>query len=378
MPMNFGRLQQLFAPMIREINTMSPLIVTIAGTNGKGETAHNFQKIALSSSKNYKVAMWTSPHVESYTERFVFNGERKSERDLRESLDGFEKLYPQNLIGLSFYELSFWLFCDQVIKERPDIIILEVGLGGRLDAVNMLDSNLVILTSISRDHVEFLGHTYREIVLEKLGVVRKNSKIIYSVNSEYLKGIINKHVAQKGVTKLKFVCPNNPKYKNYHERNLALAVGGFELLTGIKIKNPSEFASTSLGRGSFFCFAGLNFKFYNSHNLDGHREFLKSNATNSDKYIFLFFSRRCKKELMSIYSLYSQSFKGLLFLCGLDGHHKVLSKSEIIDALTPSHEVLNFSDHHQIEKKFKKERVEECVAIGSNFIQNALVREFVS
>ena len=104
----------------------------------------------------------------------------------------FNKYSPQNEINLSFYELSFWLFCHQLINEKPDLIILEVGLGGRLDAVNVFDANLVILTSISRDHTEFLGNTYKDIVSEKLGVLRESCKLVFSVNSEYLKNIVEK------------------------------------------------------------------------------------------------------------------------------------------------------------------------------------------
>ena len=189
-PMDFNSLREIFLPLLREIKKYPTKIITIAGTNGKGETANNLLDIARKSNQFNNVAMWTSPHIRNYEERFNFNGKSIKSGELRKSLDFFLSLYPKNKCNLSFYEISFWLFCYQIVIRKPDLVILEVGLGGRLDAVNLLDANVCVLTSISRDHTEYLGRNYKEIVLEKLGILRKNTSLIYSTRTSYLKNII--------------------------------------------------------------------------------------------------------------------------------------------------------------------------------------------
>jgi dihydrofolate synthase/folylpolyglutamate synthase len=133
-------------------------IITVAGTNGKGETT-----LWLSRELGKKPhCVWISPHVERITERFRSEEGEISESELIKLVDECHELVQENNFKLSYYEFLFLVFCHWAGSRDCDYLLLEVGLGGRLDAVNVFDAKLVLLPSISRDHQEFLGHRYEK------------------------------------------------------------------------------------------------------------------------------------------------------------------------------------------------------------------------
>lgn len=143
-------------------------IITVAGTNGKGSVCFYINQILKHT--NYKIGLYTSPHFFDFNERIVINNEKCSESEILKSLEyilGFE-----NSDTLTFFEITTLAAILIFENHDIDIAILEVGLGGRLDAVNAFEPNISVITSIGLDHTEFLGDTLEKIAVEKSGVMR--------------------------------------------------------------------------------------------------------------------------------------------------------------------------------------------------------------
>lgn len=150
-------------------------VITVAGTNGKGSTVETLKQLALV--KNLKVGTYTSPHLFEFNERISINGNYVSDQELILAFEQIENARCQNaneVIPLSFFEFTTLAALIIFKKAKLDLIVLEVGLGGRLDAVNIVDANLAIITSIGIDHEAWLGNTRELIAIEKAGVARKN------------------------------------------------------------------------------------------------------------------------------------------------------------------------------------------------------------
>lgn len=150
-------------------------IITVAGTNGKGSTCAMLSQIYLQA--GYQVASYTSPHLLRYNERVRINGVEASDLDLCKAFAAVEVARQggddDDEVSLTYFEIgtlaAIWHFCQQKI----DIAVLEIGLGGRLDAVNAFNPDCAIVTSVDIDHQEFLGNTRESIGAEKAGVYRE-------------------------------------------------------------------------------------------------------------------------------------------------------------------------------------------------------------
>ena len=148
--------------------------IHIAGTNGKGSVAHNLASIYYEA--GFKTGLYTSPHLKDFRERIRVNGEKIPQRCVIEFVKKnqpvFEKLKP------SFFEMTvamaFWHFA----KQKVDIAIIEVGMGGRLDSTNVITPQLSIITNISQDHTQFLGSTIEDIAREKAGIIKEGVPVI--------------------------------------------------------------------------------------------------------------------------------------------------------------------------------------------------------
>ena len=158
------------------ISSIANKIITVAGTNGKGSTVSFLESVL--SKKKYRVGTFTSPHILRYNERIKINGKEIDDQSLLETFEMInERRGDTTLTYFEFATLSaFYLFS----KSNLDVAVLEVGLGGRLDATNIVDSDVSIITSIGIDHTEFLGNTIDSIALEKAGVMRPFKKCIYA------------------------------------------------------------------------------------------------------------------------------------------------------------------------------------------------------
>lgn len=142
--------------------------IHVAGTNGKGSTAHSLA--AILQQEGLRVGLYTSPHIASFRERIRINGEMVSQEFVIDFVEKhrsfFEPLSP------SFFELTTAMAFEYFSEQKVDIAVIEVGLGGRLDCTNIITPILSIITNISLDHTQFLGHTLAQIASEKAGIIK--------------------------------------------------------------------------------------------------------------------------------------------------------------------------------------------------------------
>lgn len=152
------------------ILNLKTFIFTVAGTNGKGTTCAMLERLLLNT--GYKVGLYTSPHLISYLERVRINGNILT---AEEHVSSFEQVeFERKKICLTYFEFITLSALILFKRYTLDILILEVGVGGRLDATNIIDSNLSIITNIGIDHTNILGKDRSSIAYEKSGVFRKN------------------------------------------------------------------------------------------------------------------------------------------------------------------------------------------------------------
>lgn len=146
----------------------APLVITVTGTNGKGSTCAFLA--SLISANGQRVGVYSSPHLLRYNERVLLDGHEASDEALCQAFAAVEAARGE--VSLTYFEMgtlaAFWLF------ERAglDAVVLEVGLGGRLDAVNLVDADLALITSIGLDHADWLGDTRESVAFEKAGIMR--------------------------------------------------------------------------------------------------------------------------------------------------------------------------------------------------------------
>ncbi len=151
-------------------------VIIVGGTNGKGSTCAMLESIL--SQGGYKVGLYTSPHLVRFNERLRINGVSVSDQTLIQAFEVVEQ--AKQSTSLSYFEFTT-LACAQILAEaKLDVVILEVGLGGRLDAVNIFDADVAIVTSVDIDHTEYLGNTREAIGLEKAGIFRPGRAAICS------------------------------------------------------------------------------------------------------------------------------------------------------------------------------------------------------
>lgn len=155
--------------VLKELQTkISCPVLTVGGTNGKGSTCALLE--AILSSAGYRTGLYSSPHLVRYNERVRVAGREASDEELCDAFEAVEA--ARGPVSLTYFEFgtlaALWLFA----RSGVEALVLEVGLGGRLDAVNVIDADCAILTSVGVDHVEFLGHTREEIGREKAGIFR--------------------------------------------------------------------------------------------------------------------------------------------------------------------------------------------------------------
>jgi dihydrofolate synthase/folylpolyglutamate synthase len=296
-------------------------IITVAGTNGKGETSASLSQFLQDAGK--KVGLWTSPHILTIRERFTFGQEIISYPDLLRLIQDQLKEH-EFLKNLSYFEFLFWIYLTWILSQEVEIIVLEVGLGGRLDAANFLDAKMILLTSISRDHEAILGKGYAKILSEKLGVLRSNTMLIANLELAYCRERTVVYAKDLGATYLDLfaVYP-----EDYSKQNRFLAFVAMNWLFNQKIdvqKLKNEFSTRKMeqifkGRFEKWRTTLGDYYFNGSHNLDGVRKLVslltKSQQTPFKKTIIAF-SQRPSEEIEQMIKIFetNRNFFGKIYV----------------------------------------------------------------
>ncbi|MEP5339348.1 MAG: folylpolyglutamate synthase/dihydrofolate synthase family protein [Algibacter sp.] len=148
--------------------------VHVAGTNGKGSSSHMLASVLQDA--GYKVGLYTSPHLKDFRERIKIDGEEISKQFVIGFIKQNKTFFEANY--LSFFEMTVGMAFEYFSKQKVDIAIIEVGLGGRLDSTNVITPEVSVITNIGIDHTQFLGNTLETIAFEKGGIIKPNIPVV--------------------------------------------------------------------------------------------------------------------------------------------------------------------------------------------------------
>jgi len=159
--------------------------IHVAGTNGKGSVSHIIAGILQS--QGYSVGMYTSPHYKDFRERIKINGALIPKRRVTAFIHNNQELIER--IQPSFFEITVAMALDYFANEKPDYVVMEVGLGGRLDSTNIITPLLSVITNISFDHQSMLGNTLEKIAFEKGGIIKPNIPVVVGKHQKKTDGV---------------------------------------------------------------------------------------------------------------------------------------------------------------------------------------------
>jgi len=151
-------------------------VISIAGTNGKGSSVALLE--AMLKAGGYSTGSYTSPHLLRYNERIRLDGQPLSDQTIMEAFQAIDQIRGD--LPLTYFEFGTLAALYVFSRQKPDVVLLEVGLGGRLDAVNIIDADLALVTSIALDHQDWLGNDLEAIGREKAGIFRAGRPAVYS------------------------------------------------------------------------------------------------------------------------------------------------------------------------------------------------------
>jgi dihydrofolate synthase/folylpolyglutamate synthase len=349
-------------------------VITIAGTNGKGQVTRELSEVLTS--QGYFVCRFTSPHYLEVRERMWAGGQFIENKELGIlCFQMMEKLKLLKLDQCSFFEFIFLVFLTWVKKLNYDYLLLEVGLGGRLDATKVVPAGHVLLTSISRDHVAILGHSFKSILYEKLGILSHQSILYYSLELNYLKELTQKYLKDKKIIGFELKTKSDDgKSGLFFENNRALIIFFWELL--FKKKFPQYLWKES----QFFYQAKIKtceFYFFPSHNLDGIRklfQFLKQKNYNQRSpeeklqfdATFMGFSQRPLWEVDSILKLvcHNKAQLGEIGLSSFD-HEKCFKDFHLLSSSAAQQFFCQHYQHYFPESFFIEPK--RILVFGSNY-----------
>ena len=285
-------------------------IITVAGTNGKGSVCFYINQILKHS--NYKIGLYTSPHFFDFNERIVINNEKCSESEILKSLEyilGFE-----NSDTLTFFEITTLAAILIFDNHNIDVGILEVGLGGRLDAVNAFEPDISVITSIGLDHTEFLGETLEKIAVEKSGVMRATKPCV--IGEEDCIDILKKQASDINSIPYFFnkdfdssVIPFDKSNLTYvQQKNLSCAIFSLQQLGLTEL--TSNLKEELLQQNFFGRFNRISTTpeviIDVAHNLDSVKNLVKSLIKLGDKKTYFVFSILKDKDLSLIIQLFEK------------------------------------------------------------------------
>ena len=225
--------------------------IHIGGTNGKGSCSHMLSSIIQEA--NYKVGLYTSPHLVDFRERIKINGDMISKdsivKFMHENFDFFESN------NLSFFEMTVGLAFDYFSKNKVDIAIIEVGMGGRLDSTNIINPILSIITNISLDHTRFLGSNISDIAKEKAGIIKDNIPVVIGQTQQEISPIFTE-IAKSKNSEIIFAdhfiydTYNCDLKGDYQKKNIKTVLKSTEILKHLDYKINDSHIKTGLNNVS--------------------------------------------------------------------------------------------------------------------------------
>lgn len=301
--------------------------VLITGTNGKGSVTFYLSNLACKFT-DYKIGRYISPHLVLWNERFVINEKQvnsdfleKFSYDVLKKIENFES--KSDIGKLSAFEVytvvAFCLFA----KEKTDIAFLEIGMGGRLDATNVVESKDVlcsIITSVSFDHMSHLGDSIEKIAYEKAGIIKENNDVVTGTTGIAL-DVIKKEVKKLNANLISLDFADNLLYP---EKNIGTTLAGWKVISGkIETKDltldKKEFLKSLQFPGRFQFLKEHNLLLDGAHNPGGAEELRKM----LDKYC-------SQKKIIYILGMLNKDFKGFI--------NNLIPKNSLVICVEPKSE----------------------------------------
>jgi dihydrofolate synthase/folylpolyglutamate synthase len=221
--------------------------IHVAGTNGKGSVSHMLASVLQEA--GYKVGLYTSPHLKDFRERLKINGQMIPKRKVTAFVKQHKQFFETH--SLSFFEMTVGLAFDFFSKEKVDIAIIEVGMGGRLDSTNVIHPLLSVITNIGMDHTAFLGETLSAIAKEKAGIIKESTSVVIGESQPETREVFKSIASQK---KAKILFAEAIQFKefetdlkgNYQIKNKQTVLAALHIL---KEEAVLEFSETHIENG---------------------------------------------------------------------------------------------------------------------------------
>jgi len=221
--------------------------IHVGGTNGKGSCSHMLSSILQEA--GYNVGLYTSPHLVDFRERVRINGDMISKDSVSKFMHVNFDFFESN--NLSFFEMTVGLAFDYFSKNKVDIAIIEVGMGGRLDSTNIINPILSVITNISLDHTKFLGTNITDIAQEKAGIIKENTPVVVGETQNETKPIFIDTAKSKSS---EIVFADQFNYENfdcdlkgnYQKKNIKTVLKSVEFIQNTSFKISQEHIKNGL------------------------------------------------------------------------------------------------------------------------------------
>lgn len=353
--------------------------VHVAGTNGKGSTSSMLASILTES--NEKVGLFTSPHIVDFRERIRVNGKMIPEQQV---IDFCNQIRQSDLtFAPSFFEITFAMALSHFDKEKCTICVIETGLGGRLDATNIITPIISVITNIAIEHTQFLGNTMESIAREKAGIIKPNVPVVIGESTKDTKPVFEK-VAGENNSKIiwcenypldnQFVVPLLGAYQQINLRTVLCTLEELKTL-GLKITNET----ITKGLNNLFQNSGLFGRMQVidrspltildvSHNEDGIKKTLESvQQINNGKLHLIYGSSSDKnyKEIIRLFPIDSE-----LNLCTFSNTRSLsLKEMELLASeITPKPKIYQSVKHAIGEVQSAANEEDTILVFGSFFL----------
>ncbi len=330
--------------------------IHVAGTNGKGSVCAMIVSILMDA--GFKVGMYTSPHLVKFNERITVNNKLITDEDIARLAARVKKHYTSQ----TFFEVTTALAFLYFKEQKVDYLVLEVGLGGRLDATNVVDPLVSIITNIDIEHVDYLGKTVKSIAYEKAGIIKKNGFVVAGAKKEALEVI--KKIAKSRNAKLFLARTINLKTNlrgDFQKTNVNIAVAAVDMLKKyyqIKINNKNiKKGLKNVAWPGRFQFIGKNVLVDCAHN-PAAAAVLKKELTK--------IKNNFKKKILVIGILKDKDYKTILKILVPFFDKIIITKPKLYRALEPEIIAKEMSGKEFLIKKEVKEAVNYAKSIAEN------------
>ncbi len=222
--------------------------IHVAGTNGKGSVSHALASVFQAN--GYTTGLYTSPHLKDFRERIRLNGSMIPEEEVADFVAKHKSWFGE--YRCSFFEMTVGLAFDYFRKVQPDMVIIEAGMGGRLDSTNVIIPDLSIITNIGHDHQKFLGDTLNKIAGEKAGIIKQDIPVVIGEKHPETEPVFREKAEQMGAPitfaeELDLPVPESDLNGPYQPGNLKTVAAALEVYRSLENAYPLEDGRTATG-----------------------------------------------------------------------------------------------------------------------------------